>query len=292
MINTMGSSEDKSFLKSTLIKSPGANDSTLEQSMQADNVENQLKKENEDTIEINGKVISYQRESAQESELEQLSIIAKQEAGQKQFVKQGICAVLLLCVIIINLLQPSSSKESLIGINMCGAVYWIVELLFVAICGLLTWYAIKISAEQQKLKVKYGINHLEGDVIFEGKALTILVCIGFVGGLVAGALGLGGGSIYNPALLSLGVHPKTSGATGMFLVLFSTVNTCLINFLNGYLDFTYALWISAFSLLGSILGMLATDKIVAATGKPSIMVWILVLVFIISTVATPIFAVS
>ena len=40
MINTMGSSEDKSFLKSTLIKSPGANDSTLEQSMQADNVEN------------------------------------------------------------------------------------------------------------------------------------------------------------------------------------------------------------------------------------------------------------
>ena len=75
----------------------------------------------------------------------------------------------------------------------------------------------------------------------------------------------------------------------MFLVLFGTINTCLINFLNGYLDITYACWISTFSLLGSIGGMFATDKVVAATGKPSIMVWILVAVFIISTIATPIF---
>ena len=110
-----------------------------------------------------------------------------------------------------------------------------------------------------------------------------------VGGLVAGALGLGGGSIYNPALLSLGVHPKVSGATGMFLVLFSTINTCLINYLNGFLDVKYACWISTFSLLGSILGMAATDKVVKVTGKPSIMVWVLVFVFIISTISTPIF---
>jgi len=118
---------------------------------------------------------------------------------------------------------------------------------------------------------------------------VVLVAIGFVGGLVAGSLGLGGGSIYNPALLTLGVHPKVSGATGMFLVLFSTVNTCLLNFLNGFLDVYYAMWISSFALLGSIAGMLATDKIVQMTGKPSIMVWVLVVVFIISTISTPIF---
>ena len=139
------------------------------------------------------------------------------------------------------------------------------------------------------MKIKYGVNFKEGDVRLEGKALTVLISIGFVGGLVAGALGLGGGSIYNPALLSLGVHPKVSGATGMFLVLFSTINTCLINFLNGFLDIKYACWISTFSLLGSVVGMAATDKVVKMTGKPSIMVWVLVFVFIISTISTPIF---
>jgi len=75
----------------------------------------------------------------------------------------------------------------------------------------------------------------------------------------------------------------------MFLVLFSTVNTCLINWLNGFLDLDYALWISCFSLLGSVLGMICTDWAVRITGKASIMVWILVAVFVISTISTPVF---
>lgn len=140
------------------------------------------------------------------------------------------------------------------------------------------------------MKIKYGINYLEeGDVNLEGRTLIQLLAIGFIGGLVAGALGLGGGSIYNPALLSLGVHPKTAGATGILLVCFSTLNTCLINWLNGFLNVDYALWVTAFSLGGSLLGMMATDKVVKATGKPSIIVFVLCLVFIISTLATPLF---
>lgn len=75
----------------------------------------------------------------------------------------------------------------------------------------------------------------------------------------------------------------------MFLVLFSTLNTCLVNELNGYLDLYYASWISMFAVLGSILGMWATDKVVEATGKPSIIVWVLAFVFLISTISTPIF---
>ena len=153
----------------------------------------------------------------------------------------------------------------------------------------MTWLSVHINASEQKLKIKYGVNYKEGDVIFEGRPLIVIISIGFVGGLVAGSLGLGGGSIYNPALLSLGVHPKVSGATGMFLVLVSTINTCLINYLNGFLNFYYACWISAFSLIGSIIGMMATDRVVKMTGKPSIMVWVLVFVFVISTITTPIF---
>ena len=201
-----------------------------------------------------------------------------------------MCTFLLAVVILVNVLQPSSSEKSKIDIKMCSWLYWFIEFLFVVICGAMTFLSIKVNSEEQKIKIKYGVNYKEGDILFEGRALVVLVSIGFVGGLVAGALGLGGGSIYNPALLSLGVHPKVSGATGMYLVLYSTVNTCLINYLNDYLDFYYALWISTFSLLGSILGMLATDKVVKMTGKPSVMVWVLVFVFIISTISTPIFA--
>lgn len=189
-----------------------------------------------------------------------------------------------------NSLLPTQSNDSRIGIKMCSAGYWIFSMSFVAMCGFMTWYSVRINSREQKLKMKYGINYREGDIVFEGKTLTILLLIGFMGGLVAGALGLGGGSIYNPALLSLGVHPKVSGATGMFLVLYSTINTCFINWMNGLLYVEYACWISTFSLLGSVGGMMATDKVVQMTGKPSVMVWVLVFVFIISTISTPTFA--
>ena len=119
--------------------------------------------------------------------------------------------------------------------------------------------------------------------------MITLVTIGLFGGFVAGAFGLGGGSIYNPAFLTLGVHPNVAGSTGMYLVMVSTINTCFVNFLNGYLNVYYALWIAAWSLVGSILGMASTDKVVKMTGKPSIIVWVLVFVFVISVIATPIF---
>ena len=242
-----------------------------------------------ESLVINDKTFRYMKGSQEEEELLWLVEIAKRESGQKQFAKQGICLLLIVCVILMNYLNPSSHIESPIGISMCGFLYWFIQFLFVCLCGVMTWVAVRIASSEQKVKVKYGVNHLETDVILEGKALIIIILIGLIGGLVAGALGLGGGSIYNPALLALGVHPKSSGATGMFLVLFGTINTCLINFLNGFLDIEYACWISTFSLLGSIGGMIATDWVVKKTGKPSVMVWILVAVFVISTIATPIF---
>jgi len=41
-----------------------------------------------------------------------------------------------------------------------------------------------------------------------------------LGGIV-GAMGLGGGVVFNPCLLSLGVPPTVVAATGMFLILYS-----------------------------------------------------------------------
>ena len=152
----------------------------------------------------------------------------------------------------------------------------------------MTIAAVRINKEEQNLKVKYGVNYEEGEPRFEGKSMITLVLIGAIGGFVAGAFGLGGGSIYNPAFLTLGVHPNVAGSTGMYLVMVSTINTCFVNWLNGYLNITYACWISAWSLIGSFVGMASTDKAVKATGKPSIIVWVLVFVFFISVISTPV----
>ena len=172
---------------------------------------------------------------------------------------------------------------------MCGATYWIIFIAFLITCVAITLVAIRIDKAEQKLKIKYQVNHLENDPLYEGSNLRTLGLIGFIGGLIAGALGLGGGSIYNPAFLEMGLHPKCSSATGMFLVLISTINSVTMNYVNGYLDVNYGLWISFYAFLGALAGMMGTDYVIRKTGKPSIMVWILVFVFVLSTISTPLF---
>ena len=87
-------------------------------------------------------------DAQRDQELLQLQKIAENESGQMQFKKQGICAFLIGCVILMNILEPSSSEDSPIGIKMCGPGYWALELFFIAICVVMTWVAIKISSAE------------------------------------------------------------------------------------------------------------------------------------------------
>lgn len=68
--------------------------------------------------------------------------------------------------------------------------------------------AVRMLRNEQALKKKYGnVNLEESDVILNNKNITILILLGFMGGMLAGALGLGGGVIFNPVLLAMGLPP-------------------------------------------------------------------------------------
>ena len=217
------------------------------------------------------------------------ALVEAEKTHYLQWKKQLIVFTMIACVIVMNLFLGSSSNPSIVGIKECSVWYFLVEASFVLICICVTYIAIAINRQEQQLKIKHGVNFEEGEPQYEGKSMWVLVTIGMLGGFVAGAFGLGGGSIYNPAFLTLGVHPQVASSTGMYLVMVSTINTCFVNYLNGYLNFYYALWISSWSLIGSLIGMASTDKVVKMTGKPSLLVWVLVFVFVISLIATPIF---
>jgi uncharacterized membrane protein YfcA len=66
------------------------------------------------------------------------------------------------------------------------------------------------------------------DLKLEFLVLLKLVTFAFLGGFMSGALGLGGGAIFNPLLLSLGVLPSVASATGMYMILFSSSSSSFI----------------------------------------------------------------
>ena len=115
--------------------------------------------------------------------------------------------------------------------------------------------------------------------------------LGFAGGWVAGALGLGGGVIFNPLLLAMGVPPKVSSATGMYIITFSKIATCLIYLLYGLLQMDYALWIAFWSTVGAVAGLKGANWYMQKFGRQSIIVFCLTFILVISSIGVPFFGI-
>ena len=101
----------------------------------------------------------------------------------------------------------------------------------------------------------------------KNKTINTLLALGFGGGWVAGCVGLGGGAIYNPVLITLGVPPSVSSATGLYLVFFSKVASCFVYYLNGELDIWYGLWIAFWSTVGMVIGLIGAQWYMKRSGR-------------------------
>jgi len=142
------------------------------------------------------------------------------------------------------------------GFEKCSTGDWAVNGIFLVLMVIFVIIAVKLVFHEQQLKKEFdNINLAESDLIFEGHALRVVLGLGFGGGWVAGALGLGGGVIFNPLLMKLGVPPKVSSATGMYMITFSKICTCAIYFVNGKLELDYGAWIAFWSVIGACTGL-------------------------------------
>ena len=183
----------------------------------------------ERAIMIAGKKFLLGECPEQDKQLLQLKKIVEKESGHCQWEKQVINLALLALLILLNLVLGSSSRKSIIGIKNCSPAYWGIYAGFLAICILTTALAIWLAKSEQQLKVKYGnVNIVKSDILLNKKTISAIVLLGFFGGLISGALGLGGGVIFNPCLLTLGLPPLVSSASGLYLVTFSKIATTVV----------------------------------------------------------------
>lgn len=155
-----------------------------------------------------------------------------------------------------NLSLGSKSFPSIIGIDRCSPVYWVLQGTFLWICFLYLSLAIKMAQSEQQLKMRFkNINLVDSDIRFHGRSLTTLIALGFVGGLASGSLGIGGGAIFTPFLLTLGVPPLVVTGTGLYLVFFSTSVSSLVYSINGELQLSFGLWVAIWAVGGTIVGL-------------------------------------
>ena len=65
--------------------------------------------------------------------------------------------------------------------------------------------------------------------------------------------------MFNPLLMSFGIHPEVSSATAMYMIIFSTGASTLTFILNELLILQYGIWVGIFCVVGSVIGMYSMD---------------------------------
>lgn len=114
-----------------------------------------------------------------------------------------------------------------------------------------------------------------------------MLSFAFSGGWISGAIGLGGSSIFNPLMVSLGVPPLVASSTAMYMILYSSTASSVIYFTYGALDLQFAAWISFWCSVGVIIGLLLFERLFKQSKRYSIIVFILAIVLGISAIVVP-----
>ncbi len=83
----------------------------------------------------------------------------------------------------------------------------------------------------------------------------------FIGSFLGNALGLGGGFIYNPVQLHLGVAPSVAASTSMYMIMFSAIASTLLLVIYGQINLIYVAYLAVSCGIGVILGMYFIGKL-------------------------------
>ena len=109
------------------------------------------------------------------------------------------------------------------------------------------------------------------------------------GGALASTIGMGGGVIMGPLLLSLQVHPLVTAATSTLMILFSSSAATLSFAVAGNINKEYALIYGVCNFLSSFAGVFLIGKVVRRTGKSAIIVILLACIMAAGALASAVF---
>ena len=165
---------------------------------------------------------------------------------------------------------------------------WSLFAIFVLAMFVASYFGVTINKKEQALKSKLNRGLIPSDIRFSGRPLRLLLIFAFLGGWVGGALGLGGGSIFNPLMISLGVPPSVSTSTGMYMIMFSSAATTIIYLVYGQLDIPFSIWLSFWCSMGIVAGISAINHIIKQYKRQSVLVFLLVGILAFSALLVPV----
>lgn len=238
-------------------------------------------------LQDNAEFNDSQLEQSQEQELQETSktsaILGPDlEKQQYPILLLVLMSLAWIVVFVVSLLNGSKKAPSLIGIKQCSPIYWV---LWFVQYPLLFGYSMLIGLyyhSMYKKKVASGYKFEDGDIHWTRRNSVLLPFLFMGAGLVAGLLGIGGGMVTGPLLLSMGVPPQVSVATSSFMIFFTSSSTAAQFSIIGAIPWDYGLWYIVFGIGSGMMGQYLIGKLLKKYNKASLVVFIVVGTIVVS----------
>ncbi|GJM92909.1 hypothetical protein PR202_ga09415 [Eleusine coracana subsp. coracana] len=189
----------------------------------------------------------------------------------------AVLVMIWLCFFVVHLLVGGKGAKGSIDIKPCGVLYWVITLAQIPIAVAFTACIVHqkrkpsrtqnglvIVDETQAVPVKSRLNALPAHVFPVAALLT---------GVMSGLFGIGGGLLLNPVFYHIGVPPKTSSATVMFMVLFSSSMSTVQFIILGVSGIESALAYAVVCFVASVVGLVVIEGAIRRSGRVSLIVF-------------------
>jgi uncharacterized membrane protein YfcA len=215
--------------------------------------------------------------------------VDKTQTGDKKDKTRNVILkyiVLFVCWAIIftlSVLRGSPKRPSIAGVQPCSTVYWTLYgitfpiILFIS-SGVMMFVITKYHLTKDK-KVDGDI-----EIKWDVKKVLVVPIASIFGGIISGLVGNGGGLIKTPLLLELGIHPDSIKATSSVMMLFTSSIISAQYILLDQLPIDYGLWFMGFGFLAAIFGQLLVEYGVNRFKKPSLIIFIIILINLVSVI--------
>jgi uncharacterized membrane protein YfcA len=88
--------------------------------------------------------------------------------------------------------------------------------------------AVFVLKKEYKEKLECGYNFVQGDIKLRVYDISMLIGIAWIGAFISSFCGIGGGMIFCPILVIVGLEARVATATGMYLTLFTSLSYTII----------------------------------------------------------------
>ncbi|KAF7099544.1 hypothetical protein CFC21_101168 [Triticum aestivum] len=163
----------------------------------------------------------------------------------------------------------------------CSIWYWVLNLLQIPVSvGVAMYEAVGLVQGRRVISSKKNEHNS-----LRAHQLLVYCFLGVTAGVVAGLLGVGGGSIMGPLFLELGVPPQVASATATFAMMFSSSMSVVEYYLLNRFPVPYAVYLTILAFFAAIIGQRVVRKLIDLLGRASIIVFILSFMIFISALS-------